>query len=80
MNAIVTFRVPRYVRGEARPSSHTAKTYNTHVGCAHVNIPYMLTVLMAGRSLDRSTGLVWSLCRALEALQTRSSGERRGDV
>jgi hypothetical protein len=73
MSAIVKFRVPRNVRGEARPGSHTAKTYNKHVRCAHASMSYMRTVLMARAPLGKSIGLVGCLGRASEALQIRAS-------
>jgi hypothetical protein len=73
--AIVTYRLPRYVRGEARPGSHTAKTYRKHVSCAHASMPCMRTVWMAGCSLGKSIGLVGCLGRALEALQMRAFRE-----
>jgi hypothetical protein len=79
MCAIVTFRVPRNVRGEARSGSHTAKTYSKHTKCAHANMPCMRTVLMARCSLGKSKGLVGCLGRALEALQMRAfRGTPRG--
>jgi hypothetical protein len=79
MCAIVTFRVSHNVRGEARPGSHTAKTYSKHVSYAHTSMSYKRTVLMAGGSLGKSVGLVGCLGSTLEALQIRAfRGTPRG--
>jgi hypothetical protein len=79
MCAIVTFRVPRNVRGGARHGSHTAETHSKHASCAHASMPCKRAVLMVVRSLDMSVGLVWSLFGALEALQIRAfRGTPRG--
>jgi hypothetical protein len=81
MCAIVTFRVPRNVRGEARPGNHTAKTYSKHVSCAHTSMPCKRAVLMAGCSPCKSIGFVGYLGRALEALQIRAfRGTPRGHL
>jgi hypothetical protein len=63
--AILPFHVPRNVRGEARPCSHTTKTYNKHVGCACASMPCMRAVFIDGFSLERFTCSVWSIYRAL---------------
>jgi hypothetical protein len=77
MCVTVAFRAPRNVRDEARPSSHAANKDSKDVGCAHASKPCMRTVLIRGRSLESSICLVWSLYRALEAIQA-TRGTPRG--